>query len=165
MQKTQEGIVEKAELIGRVSALVESAGRGSGIEAVEVQWLGAGAARLLRIFIDKPQGVSLEDCEMISRHVGTALDEGDFIPGGHYQLEVSSPGVERKLRGPADFIRFTGQKVKLALREPLPGDTRRHWEGTLAGLAQGILTLQPAKGESVRIPLAQIDKANLKFEW
>ena len=75
--------------------------RQAGLEVVEVQLLGGGGARVLRIFIDKPEGVTHADCEMISQNVGTILDEEDVIPGAHYTLEVSSPGVERKLIGVA----------------------------------------------------------------
>ena len=71
------------------------------------------------IFIDKPEGVTHADCEMISQNVGTILDVEDVIPGAHYTLEVSSPGVERKLTKPRDFERFVGKKVKVALREPI----------------------------------------------
>ncbi len=163
--KTQEGIVEKSGLIEKVTAIVNQAGTAAGIEAVEVQWLGGGGSRLLRIFIDKPQGVTLEDCETISQGVSAALDEQDAIPGGHYQLQVSSPGVERKLSKPKDFERFSGQKVKIVLRDPLSAGTSKLFEGTIAGFEQGLITLQPAKGDPIHIPLSQVDRANLKFEW
>ena len=118
---------------------------------------------MLRIFIDKPEGVTHHDCELVSQQVGTILDVEDVVPGGHYTLEVSSPGVERKLRTPREFERFVGQKVKIALREPI--ENQRHWVGSLAGFAEGIITLEPAPGKSIRIPLDQVERANLKFEW
>jgi ribosome maturation factor RimP len=117
----------------------------------------------LRIFIDKPEGVTHGDCEMISQNVGTILDIEDVIPGAHYTLEVSSPGVERKLTKARDFERFVGQKVKVALREPV--ENQRHYMGTLKSFDAGILTLEPAPGKSVQFPLEQVEKANLKFEW
>jgi ribosome maturation factor RimP len=151
------GIVEK------VAQIVERAGRADGIEPVEIQWLGSGKSRLLRIFIDKPDGVTHGDCERISEYVGTVLDIEDVVPGGRYTLEVSSPGLERKLSRAKDYERFVGRKVKLVLRQPL--EERKLWEGTLAGFSEGVITLDPAKGPPVRIALEQVDRANLKFEW
>ena len=109
-----------------------ASGSSENIEVVDVQVLGGGSSRLLRIFIDKPEGVTHADCEFISQHVGTILDVEDVIPGGSYTLEVSSPGVERKLPKPQEFERFLGQKIKVVLREPVEG--QRHWAGTVAEL-------------------------------
>ncbi|MBM3812065.1 MAG: ribosome maturation factor RimP [Acidimicrobiia bacterium] len=153
----------KAAIVEKVTGIVERAGRADGIEPVEVQWLGSGSQRLLRIYIDKPEGVTHEDCERISEHVGTVLDVEDVVPGGGYRLEVSSPGVERKLTRPKDFERFTGKKVKLVLREPIAG--RKHWEGTLAGFQNDVIRLDPGGGTSLEVPLAMVNRANLKFDW
>jgi ribosome maturation factor RimP len=148
---------------GKVQEIAERVGSSAGIEVVDVQLLGGGGSRLLRLFIDKPEGVTHGDCEFISQQVGTILDVEDVIPGGKYTLEVSSPGVERKLTRPRDFERFIGQKVKVALREPV--DNQRHWVGALKSFAEGIITLEPSPGRSVQFPLDQVEKANLKFEW
>jgi ribosome maturation factor RimP len=153
----------KAEIVEKVTQIVERAGRQDGIEPVEVQWLGSGKSRLLRIFIDKPDGVTHGDCERISEYVGTVLDVEDVVPGGQYTLEVSSPGVERKLARPKDYERFIGRKVKVVMREPVEG--RKLWEGTLSGYSDGVITLEPPKGLPVQLALAQVDRANLKFEW
>src|SRR5271156_2327430 len=140
-------------ITAKVREITERVGSSEGIEVVDVQMLGGGGARLLRIFIDKPEGVSHADCEFISHQVGTILDIEDVIPGAHYTLEVSSPGVERKLTKPRDFERFVGKKVKVALRAPV--ENSRHWMGTLKSFAEGILTLEPAPGRSVQFPLEQ----------
>jgi ribosome maturation factor RimP len=124
---------------------------------------GGGSQRLVRISIDKPAGVTHADCETVSQQVGTILDVEDAVPGGRYTLEVSSPGVERKLLKPGDYERFQGKKAKITLRDALSG--RRTWEGTLAGLAEGRVTLETAPGSSIQLPLDRIQKANLKFEW
>ena len=108
-------------------------------------------------------GITHADCEFISQHAGTILDVEDVVPGGSYTLEVSSPGVERKLTKPADFERFTGQKIKLVLREPF--ENQKRWEGTLAGFSGGTITLEPAPGKPLQIALSNVAKANLKFEW
>jgi len=155
--------MSREDVTAKVLEIAERVGASEGLEIVEVQLLGGGGARLLRIFIDKPEGVTHADCEMISQNVGTILDVEDVIPGTHYTLEVSSPGVERKLTKPRDFERFVGQKVKVALRTPV--ENQRSWTGKLLSFAEGILTLEPSPGRSVQFPLDQVEKANLKFEW
>jgi len=91
------------------------------------------------------------------------LDVEDVIPGDSYTLEVSSPGLERKLSRPRDFERFVGQKARIVLREPV--DNQRRWEGKLAGFSDGMVALEPSAGKVIRFPLAQVEKANLKFDW
>ncbi|MGD1090761.1 MAG: ribosome maturation factor RimP [Bryobacteraceae bacterium] len=150
-------------ITARVKEITEQTGASAGIEVVDVQLLGGGGTRVLRIFIDKPEGVTHADCEFISQNVGTILDVEDVIPGAHYTLEVSSPGVERKLSKPREFERFVGQKVKVVLREPV--ENQRTWIGALKSFAEGIITLEPTPGRSVQFPLDQVEKANLKFEW
>jgi ribosome maturation factor RimP len=147
----------------QIAEIVERIGQKEGIDIVEVQLLGGGKARVLRIFIDKPEGVSHADCELISHCVGEVLDAENVVPGEGYTLEVSSPGIERKLTKPRDFERFVGQKAKFLLREPV--ENQRRWEGTLAGFSDGVVSLEPSAGKLIRIPLAQVEKANLKFHW
>jgi len=153
----------RQDVTEKVQEIAERVAASEGLEIVEVQLLGGGSARLLRIFIDKPGGVTHADCETVSQNVGTILDVEDVIPGAHYTLEVSSPGVERKLTKPRDFERFVGQKVKVALRQPV--ENQRSWTGTLTGFAEGVLTLEPSPGRNIQFPLDQVEKANLKFEW
>jgi ribosome maturation factor RimP len=134
-----------------------------GMELVEVEVKGGGSQRMVRISIDKPDGISHADCELVSQQVGTILDVEDVVPGGRYTLEVSSPGLERKLLKPRDYERFQGKKVKITLRDPIEG--QRHWEGTLVAFQNGVVSLEPAAGKTIQFPLAQVQKANLKFEW
>ena len=150
-------------IVDRVTEIARRVAESGGLEVVEVQLLGGGSKRMLRITIDKPAGVSHADCELISQQVGTILDVEEVVPGSRYTLEVSSPGVERKLRGPADFERFLGRKAKVVLREPV--EDRRHWEGILAGFAGDVVTLEPSPGRTVRFSVQQVEKANLKFDW
>ncbi len=156
-------MADKTAITDKIQAIAERVAADRGLEIVDTQLLGGGAHRLLRIFIDKLEGVSHADCEYVSQHVGTILDVEDVIPGGRYTLEVSSPGVERKLARPREFERFVGHKVKVTLREPV--DNKRHWVGALSGFTAGIITLEPAPGKSIQFPLEQVEKANLKFEW
>ncbi len=153
----------KKAIVDKVTAIAERVGRSEDVEIVDVELLGSGRSRVLRLYIDRPDGVTLEHCELISRQVGTILDVEDVVPGGSYHLEVSSPGVERKLSKPKDFERFVGQKARIVLREPV--EDRRRWEGKLAGFASGVVTLETEPGHEVRFDLSLVEKANLKFEW
>ena len=156
-------VIGREEIVARIDEIAQRVGGPEGIEIVDVQLLGAGRGRVLRIFIDRPQGVSHADCEFISQQVGTILDVEDVIPGDSYTLEVSSPGLERKLNKAKDFERFVGQKARVVLREPV--ENQRRWEGKLAGFSDGIVALEPSDGRIVRFSLTQVEKANLKFEW
>ncbi len=151
------------ELVVRITEIAERVATPEGLEVVEVEIKGAGKARLVRIYIDKPEGASLSNCEHVSHQVGTILDAEDVIPGDSYTLEVSTPGVERKLIKPRDFERFLGKKIKVVLKEPVEG--KALWDGTLIGFSNDEVTLEPAPGQAVRFHLQQLKKANLKFEW
>jgi len=156
-------MADRPAIIEKVREITERVGADTGLEVVDVQLLGGGGTRVLRIFIDKPEGVTHADCEHISQNVGTILDVEDIIPGGRYTLEVSSPGVERKLSRPREFERFVGHKVKVVLRQPI--ENQKHWVGALQSFAEGIITLELSPGKSVQFPLELVEKANLKFEW
>lgn len=153
----------KQTMVAKVEEIAARVGASEGIEIVEVELLGGGANRVLRIFIDKPTGVTHADCENVSLQVGTILDVEDVIPGGRYTLEVSSPGVERKLRTARDFERFQGQKAKVLLRQPV--QNQRRWEGAIASVAGQTVTLEPSPGKQIQFALEDIERANLKFEW
>jgi ribosome maturation factor RimP len=156
-------MADRTAVAERVRDIAERVATRQGMEIVEVQLLGGGSSRMLRIFIDKPEGVTHADCEFISQNVGTILDVEDVVPGGSYTLEVSSPGVERRISKPQEFERFSGKRIKVVLRQAVEG--QRHWAGLLKGFAEGIVTLEPSPGKSVQFPLEQVEKANLKFEW
>jgi ribosome maturation factor RimP len=156
-------VLNRDEIISRVTEITNRVGRQQGIETVEVEFAGSGRNRVLRIYIDKPEGVTLGDCEFISQQVGTILDVEDLIPGGSYHLEVSSPGVERKLSKPADFERFIGQRITVVLRQPI--DSRKRLVGRLAGFDDPIIHLETDSGSLLDIPLDQVARANLKFDW
>ncbi len=154
-----------------VRGIVDRVAGSQGLEVVEVEFRGSGGkARMLRIYIDKPGGVTHDDCSNVSREVGTILDVEDAVPGGSYTLEVSSPGLDRRLSRPADFERFTGSRVKLTTREPIDGN--RFFEGRLLEFHDGRLRLDVTpvakkKGGAhpapriVEIGLAEVEKANL----
>jgi ribosome maturation factor RimP len=159
--------------IERVREIAAQVGASSSVEVVEIDMRGSGNARMLRVFIDKPGGVTHEDCANFSRELSTILDVEDAVPGGAYVLEVSSPGLDRKLSRPADFERFTGSRVKLSTRTPVNGN--KHFEGRLESFQDGRLTLEldapkAAKGKKPKpgtipdkqeIDLSNIEKANV----
>lgn len=153
----------KESVLAKIVEIAERVGAAAGLEIVDVELKGGGGARMLRIYIDKPEGVTHADCEKVSEEVGVLLDAEDVIPGAQYTLEVSSPGVERKLSKPRDFERFVGQKVKIALKEPI--DNQRKWEGALIAFVEGVITLRTASGKDLTFSLDQVTQANLKFEW
>jgi ribosome maturation factor RimP len=156
--------------LDQIHAIVERVAASSGLEVVEVELRGGGKSRMLRIFIDKPGGVTHEDCASVSREVSTIFDVEDAMPGGAYTLEVSSPGLDRKLFRAVDFERFQGSRVKLTTKEPVNGN--RHFEGRLEHFEAGRLTLDLAEArkkfrpkqdqiEKLEIELANVEKANL----
>ncbi|MGA2269101.1 MAG: ribosome maturation factor RimP [Bryobacteraceae bacterium] len=149
-------------MASRIQEIAQRVAQPEGLEVVEVEVKGGGGHRFVRISIDKPAGVTHGDCGLVAQQVGTILDVEDVVPGGRYTLEVSSPGVERKLLKPEDYQRFQGRKARITLREPRDG--RRHWEGALAGFDNGSIALETQPGTTLRFPFEQIQKANLKFE-
>src|SRR5271157_2991526 len=151
------------QVASKIEEIAQRVAQPEGLEVVEVEVKGGGNQRFVRISIDKPAGVTHGDCELVSQQVGTILDVEDVVPGGRYTLEVSSPGVERKLLKPQDYQRFQGRKARIALRDPVEG--RRNWEGILAGFEDGEVALETGPRTTMRFPLDQIQKANLKFEW
>ncbi|MGO9242484.1 MAG: ribosome maturation factor RimP [Bryobacteraceae bacterium] len=150
-------------MLERITAIAERAARREGLEVWDVEVAGAGRGRIVRIYLDKPGGVTLDDCELISQQVSTVLDVEDVVPDQHYSLEVSSPGVERRLFKPEHFARFKGEKVRLALREPM--ENRRRWEGTVRGVEDGVILVETDGGVPLCLRMEQIEKAHLKFEW
>src|SRR6266516_3761307 len=146
--------IEQTGLLQRITELGEQAAAGTGIEISEIEVRGDGKARLLRVYIDRSGGVTHADCELISDRLGKLLDEEDAVPGESYTLEISSPGVERKLSKPRDFERVIGQKIRVGVQEPILG--QRRFEGKLSRFADGMLELETGPGHTVRVPLGQV---------
>ena len=157
----------------QVREIADRVAKTHGVELWDIEFRGGGGkARMLRIYIDKPEGVTHQDCETVSREVGTILDMEEVVPGAGYLLEVSSPGLDRKLRGAADYERFQGSLVKLQTLELVEGS--RNFEGRLTKFAEGKLTVQlPPKGKGkkqvpgaeLEIALDNVAKANLVPEF
>ena len=153
----------RQELTEKIWEIADRVARAAAVEIADIEFLGGGKHRVLRIFLDKEGGVTHDDCHTVSTGLETILDEQDLIPGGEYTLEVSSPGVERRLSRPRDFEKSVGKKVKVVLREPMANSTT--WIGVLQAFAENVLTVETADGKTAQIPLDSVKKANLKFEW
>lgn len=122
---------------------------------------------VLRLFVDREGGVTLDDCAQVSRELSEILDVEDFIQG-YYTLEVSSPGLNRPLKKAADFERYRGRLVRIKTFELLPddaGNPRKTFTGELLGLDNGVVRLKLNEGQTAGIPLDKVAKANLEFEF
>lgn len=143
------------ELLGPVVA-------GLGYELWELEYAPRAGGGLLRLYIDTPEGISLDDCERVSRAVSEMLDAADPIPGS-YTLEVSSPGLDRVLRTRAHFERYTGVRVKLEMMQPIEG--RKRYVGRLAQVGASEITLELDAGgagrQMVTLPIDEIHRARV----
>ena len=145
-----------------INEIIERVTAREGLELVHWETVGPRNHFVLRIFIDKLGGVTLGDCERVSNQVGTLFDVEDLIPN-QYTLEVSSPGIERGLYKPADYARFTGNRVKLRTAEPING--QRNFKGKLLGISGDIVSLEADQAGQIDIPFEQIAKANIEYEF
>ncbi len=144
--------VDKEALLALLNGPVE----GLGYELVDLD-VSIGGKGVLRVYIDLPGGINLGDCERVSRALSAFLDVEDPIPGS-YSLEVSSPGVNRRLRTPEHFRRFTGHEVKLELKAPRDG--RRRLRGELTEAAAGAITVN-VEGAPWQVSMDDIEMAKL----
>ena len=145
----------------RVQAIAERVTIDHGLELVHAEVAGPENKPIVRIFIDKPNGVTHEDCSEVSFHVGTILDVEDFIHAS-YTLEVSSPGLERGLYKRADYERFAGRLAKMRTRRPING--QRNFRGRLVGLAGDEVVFEDRTNGRVEVPFDAIAKANLELD-
>jgi ribosome maturation factor RimP len=146
----------------RTKALIQKIVSSEGLDLVELEFKGSLNHRILRIYIDKPQGITHQDCQRVSDQVGTELDIEDLIPGA-YTLEVSSPGLMRRLSHKEDFERYRGRLMKLQTREPIGGT--RSFRGTLTEFDGQSLTLELKGKQLVEIPFAWVSKASLDIDF
>ena len=146
----------------RVRSLIQEVVESQGYELVDAEFKGGGKSSILRIFIDKPAGISHHDCELISEQVGTVLDVEDLIPSA-YTLEVSSPGLDRKLVKESDYTRFDGKLARIQTRISL--NQQKVFRGRLRGVHDGKVRLELPNGDQMDIPSHVIQEARLEFDW
>ncbi len=143
----------------KVKELAEPVVDELGLELVDVVYATESGRRILRVIIDGPGGVTIDDCTMVSRELGTLLDVEDVVPES-YSLEVSSPGLDRPLVREKDFRNAVGKKIRLRTKEPLDG--RRNFRAVLVGVGDDSVTLEDSEGRLWKIELSNIDKARLE---
>jgi ribosome maturation factor RimP len=145
----------------RVQQIAERVAADNGLELVHAEVAGPEGKPILRVFIDKPEGVTHEDCSAMSLHLGTVLDVEDFIHSP-YTLEVSSPGLERGLYKRRDYERFAGRMAKLKSRVPVNG--QRNFRGRILGLEGDQVAFEDKTSGRVSVPLEAVVKANLEID-
>ena len=153
---------QKRAVVEQIRAMADSIASAEGLELVDAEWKGGSRGGVLRVFIDKTDGVTHADCERVSHQLSAALDVEDLIPGA-YSLEVSSPGLDRKLSRQADFSRFAGRKASVRVREPLRG--ARSVTGSIESCSSAAVSLRTASGESLQVPFDDIESARLVVEF
>jgi len=151
----------KEEILEKVRQLAGPLAAQEGLELVDVEIGGGGGRQTLRLFVDKEGGVTLDDCTAVSRAVSTALDVEDPIAGA-YDLEVSSPGLDRPLRTADHFQKVVGSKVRVKTFGPLPEcENRKTFLGILQGYENGVIAID-VDGKIFRVPHALVSKANVE---
>ena len=153
--------MEDQSIAERVQEIAERVAIDHGLELVHAEVAGPDNSPIVRVFIDKPQGVTHDDCSEVSIHLGTILDVEDFIHAS-YTLEVSSPGLNRGLYKRADYERFAGSAAKLKTRAPIDG--QRNFRGSLLGLDGNDVLFDDRTSGKVRIPFDTITKGNLEVD-
>ena len=148
------------EIAGRVRTVAEPIVSQEGMELVDLEYRREPRGWVLRLFVDKEGGVTLDDCARISRELGRNLDVEDFIDNP-YALEVSSPGLDRPLKNPQDFMRYRDRLIKVKTFDPI--ENRRNFKGKLLGLSEDQIELE-LDGRVTHIPMSKVAKANLVVE-
>ena len=148
----------KSLLVEQIEQLATPILQHHNMELVDLQFQHEHGQWVLRFFLDKPGGITLDDCATMSDHLGGALDAADLIQQS-YSLEVSSPGINRPLKKESDYQRFVGEKVDVTLYAPVNG--RRHFRGTIQAVQSGVVTVEDASHASFELPLEGVAKAKL----
>jgi len=146
------------QIIGQIAEYLNSLLPGEGLELFDVQYRREGHGWVLRVFIDSTTGVTLDDCSRVSRELGQYLDVEDLIEHA-YHLEVSSPGLERPLRGIEDFRRFTGKKARVKFHDPLSGT--KTFEGLIEAVTGENIVMRVAEDKELQFTLDKVNKARL----
>ncbi|HEY1417148.1 MAG TPA: ribosome maturation factor RimP [Myxococcaceae bacterium] len=162
----------RQDVVSRAEALVEPLVRAEGVELVELEYVREPVGWILRLFIDRPGrdpmakegGIGLEECARVSHAVETALEVEDLVPHA-YSLEVSSPGINRPLRRPEHFRKVVGKRVKVKTFGPVGQPPRKSFTGTLLESSASDITVEVEGGGAFHIPIRDIAKANLDFEF
>lgn len=153
--------MEKGWLTEKVKEIALQIVEEEGLELVHVEIVGLSRKPIVRIYIDKPEGVTLDDCANVSRKVGSVLDREDFITTS-YLLEVSSPGIERRLYSLKDFERFVGHLAKIRISQPING--QKNFRGQIKSVNGDQISFVDRTSGEVKINYALVEKANLEID-
>lgn len=153
--------MNKDEIESLIRGFAAEAAETRGLELVHVEFTGTGKQAAVRVFIDKEGGVNHDDCSIVSQEIERQLDANDPISGG-YVLEVSSPGIERGLYKASDYERFSGESARIRTHAPING--QRNFTGRIISLDGEDVVFEDKTNGNVRIPVADIAKANLEFD-
>jgi ribosome maturation factor RimP len=153
--------MQHGSITERIDKIAAAAAKKNGVEFVRSEIVGSRRNSVVRIFIDKPAGVTLDDCSEVSRLVEEAMDAEDLMPSS-YVLEVSSPGLERALVDIGDFERYSGKKAKLKTSEPINGQA--NFSGRIISVEASEIVFEDKTHGTVRIPFDKVAKANLKVD-
>jgi ribosome maturation factor RimP len=163
------GSPREADIVGQITAIAGRVASSYGLDVFGVQFRREAQGMVLRVQIDRPgpsataeDSVSVEDCANVSRELSAILDVEDVVPTA-YTLEVSSPGLDRPLRGAEDYVRFAGRRAKVVLREKVDG--QGFFKGVLAGVEDGEVVIDAEDRRRHRVPLHLISRANLEVEF
>ncbi len=148
-------------IAGRIREIAEQVAATRGVELVHTEVAGTKRESIVRIYIDKPEGVNLDDCGGFSSDFEEVLDADDFIPG-KYVLEVSSPGIERELYSLADFVKFIGRLAKVKTADEFSG--QKNFVGTLTAVDGDDISIEDRTAGVVTFPYDKVTKANLKID-
>ena len=155
--------------VERIRSIAERVAASRGLDVWDVQSRREATGHVVRVFIDRPgpaatpeESVSIEDCEQVNREISTILDVEDPLPFA-YTLEVSSPGLDRPLRDPHDYVRFTGRLAKIVVKEPV--DNQKAFAGRLRGTEGDDVLLEASNGRLHRLPLRLITRGRLDVEF
>ena len=153
--------MQQDSLTERIDKIAARAAKDNGVEFVHTEIAGTRRNSVVRIYIDKPEGVTIDDCSNVSRAVEEVMDADDFMPAA-YVLEVSSPGLERPLFTLDDFQKFVGKKAKVKTTEPVNGQS--NFSGRIEAVEASEVVFDDKTNGTVRIPFENVAKANLKVD-
>lgn len=153
-------LLKGEDIITQVKELAEPVIAQKGMELSDVEYKMEHGRWVLRLFIDKSEGITVDDCSDVSRELGTILDVKNIITHA-YNLEVSSPGLDRALTRENDFLKYKGKKVKIKTKQPISG--RRNFSAVLDDFKEGLVLLVDSEGKKWEIPFNDIKKARLEY--
>ncbi len=158
------GLMGIEKVSEKVWAVATSAAEQNGCKLYDLEFVGSNQGRTLRVFIDRSEGVSVNDCEAVSRTLNLHLDQGDLIPGASYNLEVSSPGLDRILKRPEHFTSAIGADIQLRLKDAPEGSSQKQFTGKVLAVTNEGIDFE-SNGATLKVPFSNIEKGKMIFNF